>query len=62
MFRADSESLEDLQQKVRRGVSNLRGLEIGDEIGVEVLSQLIVGRKSVSEIVELVYKKITEYC
>jgi hypothetical protein len=30
-------------------------LDIGDELGVEILSQLVEGRKSASEIVELVY-------
>ena len=55
MFRARSENIDDLNKRVKEGISNLRGLEIGDELGVEILSQLVEGRKSTSEIVELVY-------
>jgi hypothetical protein len=55
VFRADSENIENLHNRVRQGVSKLRGLDIGDDLGIEILSQLVDGRKSVSEIVELVY-------
>lgn len=55
MFRSDSEDIEQLTRRVRDGVSKLKGLEVGDELGVEILSQLVDGRKNTSEIVELIY-------
>lgn len=47
--------MEDLHNKVRDGVSKLRGLNIGDELSVEILSNLIEGRMTVAEITERVY-------
>jgi hypothetical protein len=58
VFRADSdqqEKIESLQLRVKEGVSKLRGLDIGDQLAVEILSQLVDGRKNASEIVELIY-------
>jgi hypothetical protein len=58
VFRADSDNIEQvdrLQRRVRAGVSRLRGIEIGDELSIEVLAQLIDNRKSQTEIVEGIY-------
>ena len=55
MFRAGSDNIENLQGKVRAGVAKLRGLDIGDELSIEILAQLIEGKKTVTEIVEAVY-------
>jgi hypothetical protein len=55
VFRADHENIDELQRRVKQGVSKLKGLDLGDELGVEILSQLVEGRKSASEIVELIY-------
>ena len=58
MFRVgsdDNENIERLQREVREGVSKLKGLSIGDELGVEILAQLIESKMTVSEIVERVY-------
>jgi hypothetical protein len=49
------ESIDKLQHRVREGVSKLKGLEIGDELAVEVLANLVEGRRTVSEIVQLLY-------
>ena len=58
MFRASSESSENidkLQHRVRDGVSKLKGLDFGDELAVEILAQLVEGKKTVAEIVERAY-------
>ncbi len=58
MFRADSDTaskLNRLRARVHEGVSKLKGLEIGDQLAIEILAQLVDGRKSTAEIVELVY-------
>ncbi len=56
VFRVESRNIRRvLQRRVRKGISKLRGLEIGDELGVEILSRLVDGRWTASEIVELVY-------
>lgn len=58
VFRVGSDDIENVEQlkvRVREGVSRLKGLEIGDELGVKILSQLIEGRMTVSEIVERIY-------
>jgi hypothetical protein len=58
LFRADSDTAENLSRlrtRVHEGVSKLRGLEIGDELAIEILAQLVDGRKSTAEIVELIY-------
>ena len=55
MFRAGSEDIDQLQRRVREGISRLKGLEVGDDLGVELLSQLVSGKKNASEIVELIY-------
>jgi hypothetical protein len=44
-----------LHTDVEKGVSRVRGLELGDQVAVEVLTQLVEGRKTVTEIVEGVY-------
>lgn len=51
----DLDDLSDLRRKVAEGISRLRGLDIGDELGVEILSRLVHGRRTVSEIVEQAY-------
>ena len=53
-MRAGSE-VDEIRRRVKDGVTNLRGLEIGDELGTEILYQLVDGRKTTSEIVELIY-------
>jgi len=53
--RAGSEKIEELNRRVRSGVSKLGGLEIGDQLAVEVLSRLVEGRRTSSEIVTLIY-------
>lgn len=58
MFRADSDSIDNidkLKTKAKEGVSKLRGLDMGDVLSIEILSQLVDGRKSTAEIVEEVY-------
>ncbi len=55
VFWADSDNIDDLKRRVRSGVSKLRGLEVGDDLGLEVLAQLVDGKKTASEIVEQVY-------
>jgi len=55
VFRSGSKNIDDLQQTVKEGVSRLRGLELGDELGVEILSQLVDGQKTPAEITELIY-------
>lgn len=55
MQRRAGRGVEGLESDVRKGVSRIRGLELGDEVAVEVLTQLVEGRKTMSEIVEGVY-------
>ena len=58
MFRAGSDNIENvekLRHKVRNGVSKLKGLDIGDELAVEIMAQLVEGRRTVSEVVERTY-------
>ena len=55
MFRADPKNVDDLKGKVKEGITKLKGLEIGDELAVEILSQLVEGKKTPAEIVERVY-------
>ena len=50
-----ADDIEDLQDRVRSGISRLRGLEIGDEMAIEILANLIEGRKTVAEVVERIY-------
>ena len=49
------DKVEHLQRRVKNGVSKLKGLDIGDELAVEILAQLVDGRKNTSEVVALVY-------
>jgi hypothetical protein len=44
-----------LGQRVRKGVSRLRGTDVGDDLQVEILSQLVEGRKTMAELVERIY-------
>lgn len=44
-----------LKTRVHEGVSRLKGLDIGDELEVEILARLVDGRKSAAEIVMLAY-------
>ena len=55
MFRAGSDDIDDMKQRVIEGVSKLKGLDIGDELAIEILSQLIQGRKTLTEITEGIY-------
>jgi DNA-binding PadR family transcriptional regulator len=55
VFRAGSENIEDLHQRVKKGVSKLRGLEIEDELALELLAQLVEGKKTAAELVERAY-------
>jgi hypothetical protein len=58
VFRADSEGakgIDQLQRRVREGVSKLKGLDMGDELVVEILGQLVQGKKTLTEITESVY-------
>ena len=55
VFRVGQDNIDQLHGKVKEGVSKLRGLEIGDELLVEILGQLVEGRKTITELVEGVY-------
>lgn len=55
VFREGSDNIDDLKRRIKKGVSKLKGLELGDELGVEVLAQLVDGKRTASEIVEQVY-------
>ncbi len=55
VFRAGPKNIEDLQNKVKEGITKLKGLEIGDELAVEIMAQLVEGKKTPAEIVERVY-------
>ena len=55
MFRAGSDDIDDLKQKVVDGVSKLRGLDIGDLLAVEILGQLVQSKKNLTEITEGIY-------
>jgi hypothetical protein len=58
VFRADSEGakqVDQLQRRVREGISKLKGLDMGDELSVEILGQLVQGRKTATEITESIY-------
>jgi hypothetical protein len=50
-----ADDITDLQDKIRSGISRLKGLDIGDETAIEILANLIGGRKTVAEIVERIY-------
>ena len=41
-----ADDINGLQDRVRSGISRLKGLEIGDEIAVEILAILIDGRQT----------------
>jgi hypothetical protein len=55
VFRAGSEDIDDLKRRVVEGISKLRGLDIGDQLAVEILGQLVQGRKTLTEITEGIY-------
>ena len=55
VFRAGSEDIDDLKQRVVDGVSKLKGLDVGDELAVEILGQLVQGRRTLTEITEGIY-------
>ena len=52
---AGTGDIDDLQQRVKEGVSRLRGLDVDDTFSAEILAQLLEGRKTVAEIVEQTY-------
>ena len=53
--RGGSGHIDDFGQRVVNGVSRLRGLDIGDELEVEILGQLVRSRRTVAEMVEGIY-------
>ena len=55
MLGGGSRSIDEYAHRVIDGVSKLRGLDIGDEIEVEILGQLVGGRRTVTEMVAGVY-------
>ena len=55
MSRGGPRELDELEHKVHTGVSKLRGLDIGDELEVEILAKLVSTRRTITEIVEAVY-------
>jgi hypothetical protein len=55
VFRTGSDDIDNLKQRVEDGVSKLKGLDIGDELAIEILSQLVQGRKTITEITEGIY-------
>jgi len=56
VVRENADGIEDLRIKVKEGVSKLRGLEVGNELSVEILSRLAEGRRTASELVEEIYQ------
>ena len=50
-----ADGVDELGRRVRQGVSKLRGLEVGGQLEVEILSQLVDGKKTIAEVVELIY-------
>ncbi len=55
VFRAGSDDIDDLKRRVVDGVSKLKGLDIGDDLAVEILGQLVHGKRTLTEISEGVY-------
>jgi len=53
--RGDTDKLDELEHRVYSGVSKLRGIDLGDEVEVEILSQLVGSRRTATEIVEGIY-------
>ena len=52
MFRAGSdntENIQNLKDKVKEGITKLKDLEIGDELAVEILAQLVEAKKTAAE-------------
>jgi len=50
-----SGDIEELSRRVSSGVSRLRGLDLGDEIEVEILGQLVGSSMTATELVEGIY-------
>ena len=55
MSRGGSGSIDEFGRRVVNGVSRLKGLDIGDELEVEILGQLVRSRRTVTEMVEGIY-------
>jgi len=55
VFRAGPTSIDDLRGKVKEGITKLKGLDIGNELSVGILAQLVGSRMTVAEIVERIY-------
>jgi hypothetical protein len=53
--RPGTDEVDELPARIKSGITRLRGLDIGDEITVEILGNLVDGKKTVAEIVERVY-------
>ena len=47
--------IDDLQRRIHGGISKLKGLEIADELEIEILAQLVNTRRTITEIVEGIY-------
>ena len=58
-FRAFSlsqgDGFEELTSRIEKGVGSLRGVEVGDQLEVEIILKLLRGRKTVSELVDQIY-------
>jgi hypothetical protein len=54
-MRDESKELDELDRRVRGGVAKLRGIHVGDEVEVEVLTHLVGGRFTIAELVEKMY-------
>ena len=55
VVRSAADEIDQLPQKIKDGITQLRGLDIGDQVTIEILANLVDGRKTVAEIVERIY-------
>jgi hypothetical protein len=49
------DDLNGLRSDVKKGVYRIQGLELGDQLAIEVLLHLVESRKTMTEIVEYIY-------
>jgi hypothetical protein len=47
--------LDELGRRVKSGVVRLQGIDVGDQVQVEVISRLLEGRKTIAELTSLIY-------
>ncbi len=52
MARTAEDGIDELERKVKSGLSKLRGLDVADQLGIEILGQLVQGRKTMTEVVD----------